>query len=254
VDSNGKVGSYNIYQRTGGYAETEYSGYYATTENSDYLQDYFENVLQDITTKITTKVVLESDTILRDIMGQGLVLTPNTVITAYKVGGHYNAATGQVEWSSTREKVADLVLTNQTSMQAFTPYILYAPNGYEGTLTGTVDAEKYAKQVTDGYLTGTVVAHEVTGGEGHYVLQNQGEGPMFYRVGETSFNIPAGKCWLSLPASQHGVSALQLHRPTGIETIPVNTLNSSAVYDLSGRKVTNPTKGLYIVGGKKVLK
>lgn len=148
----------------------------------------------------------------------------------------------------------NLVLSNQTSMKAFTPYILYAPNGYEGTLSGTVEAEKYAKQVTDGYLTGTVVAHEVTGGEGHYVLQNQGEGPMFYRVGDTSFGIPAGKCWLTLPASQHSVSTLQLHRPTGIETIPVNTLNPNTVYDLSGRKVANPTKGLYIVGGKKVLK
>lgn len=148
----------------------------------------------------------------------------------------------------------NLVLTNQTSIQAFTPYILYAPNGYEGTLSGTVDAEKYAKQVTEGYLTGTVVAHEVTGGEGHYVLQNQGEGPMFYRVGDTSFGIPAGKCWLTLPASQHSVSALQLHRPTGIETIPVHTINSDAVYDLSGRRITNPTKGIYIVGGKKVLK
>ena len=148
----------------------------------------------------------------------------------------------------------NLVLSNQTSMKAFTPYILYAPNGYEGTLSGTVEAEKYAKQVTEGYLTGTVVAHEVTGGEGHYVLQNQGEGPMFYRVGDTSFGIPAGKCWLTLPASQHSVSALQLHRPTGIETIPVHTINSDAVYDLSGRRITNPTKGIYIVGGKKVLK
>ena len=148
----------------------------------------------------------------------------------------------------------NLVLSNQTSMKAFTPYILYAPNGYEGTLSGTVDAEKYAKQVTEGYLTGTVVAHEVTGGEGHYVLQNQGEGPMFYRVGDTSFGIPAGKCWLTLPASAQGVASFQLHRPTGIETIPVSTLDANAVYDLSGRRIAHPSKGIYIVGGKKVVK
>ena len=148
----------------------------------------------------------------------------------------------------------NLILTNQTSMKAFTPYILYAPNGYEGTLSGTVDAEKYAKQVTEGYLTGTVVAHEVTGGEGHYVLQNQGEGPMFYRVGDTSFGIPAGKCWLTLPASAQGVASFQLHRPTGIETIPVSTLDANAVYDLSGRRIAHPSKGIYIVGGKKVVK
>ena len=146
-----------------------------------------------------------------------------------------------------------LVLSKQSSIKAFTPYIVFAPNGYEGTLTGIVDAEKYQATVTNGYLTGTVVKTEVTGGNGNYVLQNQGEGPMFYRVGDTSFAIPAGKCWLTLPASLQGVAALQLQRPTGIERIPL--LHTDApTYDLSGRQVATPTKGVYIVGGKKVVK
>ena len=146
-----------------------------------------------------------------------------------------------------------LVLTPQSSIKAFTPYIVYASNGYQGTLTGTVDAEKYQATVTNGYLTGTVVKTEVTGGNGNYVLQNQGEGPMFYRVGDTSFAIPAGKCWLTLPASLQGVAALQLQRPTGIERIPLLHTNAPT-YDLSGRQVATPTKGVYIVGGKKVVK
>ena len=146
-----------------------------------------------------------------------------------------------------------LVLTKQSSIKAFTPYIVFAPNGYEGTLTGTVDAEKYQAMVTNGYLTGTVVKTEVTGGNGNYVLQNQGEGPMFYRVGDTSFAIPAGKCWLTLPASLQGVSALKLQRPTGIECIPLLHTDAST-YDLSGRQVANPNKGVYIIGGKKVVK
>jgi hypothetical protein len=38
----------------------------------------------------------------------------------------------------------------------------------------------------------------------------------------------------------------------GIATLNVKhgTLNDAAVYDLQGRKVANPTKGLYIVNGK----
>ena len=41
---------------------------------------------------------------------------------------------------------------------------------------------------------------------------------------------------------------------TGIEeTEIVNTLNDGKFYDLSGREVTNPTKGVYIVNGKKVV-
>lgn len=111
--TNGKVGSTTVYlYRPSGYVETPYSGYYSTTESENNLKEYFANVMQEITSKITTEVVLHGDTILRDIMGQGLVFTPNTVITAYRVGGHYNAATGQIEWSATKEKVADLVLKN----------------------------------------------------------------------------------------------------------------------------------------------
>ena len=113
VVKNGKISGTSIYTyQPGGYAETPNTGYYSTTESEQKLKEYFANIMTEITTNITTEVVLHGDTILRDIMGQGLVLTPNTVITAYKVAGHYNAATGQIEWSATKEKVADLVLKN----------------------------------------------------------------------------------------------------------------------------------------------
>ncbi len=111
--TNGKVSGNTVYlYRPGGYVETPYSGFYSTTESEHDLKQYFANVMQEITSNITTEVVLHGDTILRDIMGQGLVFTPNTVITAYRVGGHYNAVTGQIEWSATEEKVADLALKN----------------------------------------------------------------------------------------------------------------------------------------------
>ena len=96
--SNGTVNGTTIYQRTGGYAATDHSSYYATTESADHLRGYFEDVLQDITTKITTEIVLESDTILRDIMNQGLVLTDGTVITVYTQEGNYNLDTKEVDW------------------------------------------------------------------------------------------------------------------------------------------------------------
>lgn len=98
VIQGGKVNGNTIYQKTSGYVATEHSGYYATTENATQLKAYFENVLKDITTKITTEIELNPDTILRDIMNQGLVLTDGTVITAYKQPGHYDKATGDIVW------------------------------------------------------------------------------------------------------------------------------------------------------------
>ena len=114
--SGGKIGSTEIYvYRQVGYKEPTGTGYYSTTESEHDLKQYFANVMQEITSNIKTEIVLHGDTILRDIMGQGLVFTPNTVITAYRVGGHYNATTGQIEWSATKEKVAELSLKGQTA-------------------------------------------------------------------------------------------------------------------------------------------
>lgn len=112
----------NIYlYRPSGYVETPYSGYYSTTESEHDLKQYFANVMQEITSNITTEVILHEDTILRDIMGQGLILTPNTVITAYKVPGSYNPATGQIEWGNTKQQVAQIVMKGQNGNTLYSP-------------------------------------------------------------------------------------------------------------------------------------
>ena len=146
----------------------------------------------------------------------------------------------------------NLVLTKQNRMAAYTPYILHAPNGFEGTLSGYVDESKYSERVTDGFLSGTVVTTELTGGEGHYVMQNKGDGPMFYKVTDTAFSVPAGKCWLTLPAELQGSVSFRLDGTTGIEEITEPGDNSNAIYDLQGRRVESPAKGMYIINGKKV--
>lgn len=121
VIKNGKVGGYDIYEyKPAGYKETEKSGYYSTTESTLHLEEYFTNVMKDITTNITTEIVLHSDTILRDIMGQGLVLTENSVITAYKINGAYNA-NGEIEWEDSREEVAKVTLKGQTGDSVYSP-------------------------------------------------------------------------------------------------------------------------------------
>ena len=39
---------------------------------------------------------------------------------------------------------------------------------------------------------------------------------------------------------------------SGITGISADSMNDGKIYDLSGRRVTVPTKGLYIMNGKKV--
>lgn len=147
----------------------------------------------------------------------------------------------------------NLVLTKQSKAVAYTPYILYAANGFEGTLGGAVDASKYREVVTDGYLNGTVVSSEISGGNGYYVMQNKGNGVMFYSVDDASFSIPAGKCWLALPAELQGSASFRLDGTTGISEVRGEDEKVKTIYDLQGRKVDTLNKGLYIIDGKKVL-
>ena len=148
----------------------------------------------------------------------------------------------------------NLVLGKQQSMTAYTPYILYAANGFDGTLSGNVDASKYpaAGTVTEGYLTGAVTAKSIGSGNGHYVMQNKGDGPMFYRIDDAEFAIPAGKCWLTIPAGMQNAVSFRLDGTTDIGEVKGENVNVET-YDLQGRKIENPTKGLYIIDGNKTI-
>jgi len=68
--------------------------------------------------------------------------------------------------------------------------------------------------------------------------------------------LPANKCYLSVSSSAPDVLKIITYEDyiTGIHEIASSTTAGEKVfYDLQGRRVTAPSKGLYIVGGKKVL-
>ena len=93
------VGDIKVYRKFGeSFKEATNTGYYTETTNADELTQYFANIVQSITTKISTEVVLEDDTILRDIMNQGLVLTDKTIISTYLQEGNYDPTTGGIIW------------------------------------------------------------------------------------------------------------------------------------------------------------
>ena len=163
--------------------------------------------------------------------------------------------TGLEVYSCYRAEDGYLKLERQSSIKAYTPYILYAANGFEGTLSGAVDASRYSETVTDGYLTGTVVAQEIGSGEGHYVMQNKGDGPMFYKVADTTFSIQPGKCWLTLPAEMQSSVAFRLDGTTSVEHPEFKIQDSEFIYDLTGRRVSKVAEhGIYIIDGRKVVK
>ena len=89
-----------------------------------------------------------------------------------------------------------------------------------------------------------------------YVLTVQNEKAGFYRkVKGSTFNVGNNKAYLSTPAQ--GANSISIRfdgdGTTDIEASTLNPQRSTEVYDLQGRRVLNPTKGVYIVGGKKVV-
>lgn len=116
IITEGMIAGHTIYRQYGvGYQETPYSGYYTEAESEEELRQYFANTVQGITTNITQEIVLENDTIMRDIMNQGLVLTDGTVITVYTQEGNYDLDTGDVVW--TVDESGNPVLTELVSLE-----------------------------------------------------------------------------------------------------------------------------------------
>jgi uncharacterized repeat protein (TIGR02543 family) len=73
----------------------------------------------------------------------------------------------------------------------------------------------------------------------------------------TGTTIAGGKAYLPTAPTASGAPALSLEfgdGTTGIESLtPTLSQGEGVYYDLSGRHVAQPTKGLYIVNGKKVI-
>lgn len=92
----------------------------------------------------------------------------------------------------------------------------------------------------------------------NYILNVVNEKPGFYLANNKK--VAAGKAYLRVSAEKvAGAKALTIvwndGETTGIEeNYEFGTMNSdAATYDLSGRKVANPAKGLYIKNGKKFI-
>ena len=107
-------------------------------------------------------------------------------------------------------------------------------------------------------LHGSDVATTTTGGDKYYALR-YGTGANasvlgFYWVNASgaAFTSPAHKAWLALPDGGANFFSLD-DETTGVKAIENSQLTIDNYYDLQGRKVAQPTKGLYIVNGKKVI-
>jgi len=101
-------------------------------------------------------------------------------------------------------------------------------------------------------LQGT--ATSITNPGNAYVLnKTETNGVGFYKLSSTG-TIGANKAYLTYSGASLARSFFGFDETTGIEMPTAEVIDADAVvYDLQGRRVAQPTKGLYIVNGKKVI-
>lgn len=109
-------------------------------------------------------------------------------------------------------------------------------------------------------LCGTL-ADSYVAGDGYILAKPENYAAGFYKALKkyedgTKFLNNGFKAYLPKPASSEArFFVFDFGTETGIEDIQSENGNAKAeIYDLSGRRVQNTQKGLYIVNGKKVIK
>ena len=120
-----------------------------------------------------------------------------------------------------------------------------------GSITMNPTSSNGSGDYSDNSLTGTMT--NITNPGNAYVLNNGTQGVGFYKL-SSGGTIGANKAYLTYSSGAARSFFGFDGNTTSIDATLVNSEKvNSVVYDLQGRKVAQPTKGLYIVNGKKVV-
>ena len=201
------------------------------------------------------------------------VVTIPAVISSHKIGTFYaNDAVeipeGVTAYVATQEPTLEqedgaAEATGVITLTAIQDGIIPAKTGTiicgeEGTymFTSTTDAGTVVDEnLLKGY-DGQEQYENVSLEEGanYYVLSVKNNIAGFYKK-NAAFKVYDNKAYLRVPEIKASTLRISFGNdgPTGVTDIILNGTMPQAVFDLQGRRVKNPQKGVYIVGGKKVV-
>ena len=221
---------------SGGYSWSSYADYYREEVHigtTGYTSYYLENENFKVPSGCTAYIIT-------GITPSGSIMTPDqAVVKAFTAGKIIPKQTGFILQGAANNTIE-----------------------YQANVTGTEE------NVTGNLLIGTATEQEFNAsGYKYYIFSNNGdEGLGFYKQGTrngASIKLAAHRAGLRLPvaiAPAKGFvvdfeAARRESETTGIRNVrPTTEPHEDVIYDLQGRRVTNPGRGIYIVNGKKVVK
>ena len=189
-----------------------------------------------------TTVTIDSYNWVTFVSTKDLNFTGVTGLEAYIVTGHNS-------WSTIQK-------TQVTgNVKAGTPLLIYHAT------PGTYNIPGFESTGTDYSATNKLVAGDGStisqeSGKTKYVLSADGGAAVFQRIAETSATVPAGKAYLQFdgtPGAGSRSMGIGGDGTTRIEAAVKEITEDDAIYNLSGQRVKNPSKGIYIVNGKKMI-
>jgi hypothetical protein len=140
----------------------------------------------------------------------------------------------------------------ETTLTANTPVLINAEAG-NYTFSAT-DAAINTGAAAQGALTG--VYAETLVPDGSYILTNHSGEIGFRKVDGTTNKVDAYRAYLTADGAgaRLSISFDDDSETTSIVTVPDGSSSGSPIiYDLQGRRVSQPVKGLYVKNGKKVV-
>ena len=183
-----------------------------------------------------------------------------TYVSAYPLDF---SKTGIAAYKVKVKKQGEATLTKVGAVPAGTPVLLYK----DGGATENIPIVASAETVSDNDLVAGTVTTATDGvptedGKGYtnMILNNIGGNVGFYfAAGNT---VATNRAYLHIatslaPYAVSGARSMEMvfdGTPTGVESITPSTIEKGkgTIYTLCGQRVAQPTKGLYIVNGKKV--
>lgn len=149
-----------------------------------------------------------------------------------------------------------LTLTNKNKVAKGEPVLLYSETASDSQFIPAIDESEATADDANKLVAGTGAAITWTDTDKFYILYTGGENPGFYAANNSV--VAVGKAYLNLsglPTSARSFSFdLSDGEATGIAEIEaMKNVGNEKFYNLSGQRVAQPTKGLFIVNGKKVI-
>ena len=143
------------------------------------------------------------------------------------------------------------------TLKAGTPVIIGANKG-DYDLAITMDNNNARTSLNGSLLKGNFLQQDLTqsGDKVKFIFTKKNGVVGFYRLSSGTSTLGANKCWLEWDVPTMGDPAqsirLRFEDVTDITSV-IQTTKAQGIYDLTGRRLAAPQKGVNIINGKKVI-